>query len=244
MVDKNRLRIIRGLQVKCCNDRCKWEGELKDLADHVMRGRRVGDCGFELVTCTHAGCNSMHKRNSIDKHESNNCELRPYKCPYCPQKGIYKQVTTEHYEICEHYPVECPNQCNLVLYRKTVERHLQTECPYEPVACELHWAGCSEMPLRQDIEKHVSEKIHEHYAMLEAASKSTIEKLQDENKEMARQLDETTMKNMVEIEELSKEVKELKAKCDTLEMEKSELQEEIEKLSKKSSKKTRPFSKS
>ena len=100
------------------------------------------------------------------------------------------------------------------------------------------------MPLRQDIEKHVSEKIHEHYAMLEAASKSTIEKLQDENKEMARQLDETTMKNMVEIEELSKEVKELKTKCDTLEMEKSELQEEIEKLSKKSSKKTRPFSKS
>ena len=239
MLDKNRLLIIHGLKVKCCNDHCKWEGELKDLSDHVMRGRRVGDCGFELVTCTHAGCNSMHKRNNIDKHESNNCELRPYECPYCSQKSTYKQVTTEHFEICEYYPVGCPNQCNLVLNRKTVKMHLQTECPYEPVACELHWAGCSEMPLRQNVKKHVSEKICEHYTMLEAASKSTIEKLKDENKEMARQLvelDETTAKFMVEIEEL-------KTKCDTLEMEKCGLQEEIDKLFKKSSKKTRLFSK-
>ena len=56
MPNKDRLRIINGLKVNCTNKGCEWKGELKNLSVHLNKGKREGQCQYEVVTCVHSDC--------------------------------------------------------------------------------------------------------------------------------------------------------------------------------------------
>ena len=193
----------------CSNkkDGCTWKGELKNLSGHINKGKRVGDCQFQVVKCHYWGndlllgyCNVKMKRADLADHEENECQRRPYTCQYCGDKDTYWVITTIHYKKCSRYPVTCPNECDpkKTMPRKEVDAHIKNDCPLEPVACELCWAGCTTRPQRKDIEQHITSNQIQHFTLLaKACGELSIRcnKLEEENAELKKELKETKIKN-------------------------------------------------
>ena len=177
--DTNRQHIIGRLQVYCSNkkDGCTWKGELKNLSGHINKDKREGDCRFEVVECRYwgglpfLGCTVKMKRDDLVNHEEKECPLRPYTCQYCGDEGSYSRITGSHYCKCPRYPVPCPNECDpkKTIPRKEVDAHIKNDCPLEPVACELCWAGCTARPQRKDIEQHITSNQIQHLTLLAKA---------------------------------------------------------------------------
>ena len=194
MVNKERLRIINGLQVYCPNRRrgCQWNGELKNLSTHLNKGKREGECQYEEVKCRYK-CREIAQRQQLKHHEDNKCLQRSFKCQYCNTRGTYCSITEEHYKICSWYPVLCPNQCTHVqMPRGSVTDHMNNECPLQPVDCVFSWAGCKERPLRKDIELHTTDT--KHMMLLAVACgelKKEIKEVKDENEKLKVELGET-----------------------------------------------------
>ena len=191
--DADRQRYIRGLQVYCSNKKygCTWKGELKNLSGHINKGKRVGDCQFEVVYCfywSYLRCQVYMKRADLANHEENECPKRPYTCKYCGYEGTYQNITTIHYKKCSRYPVTCPNECDpkKTIPREDVDAHIKN-CPLQRVACELCWAGCSTRPQRKDIEQHITRNQIQHLTLLAKACKElskTCAELKKENTEL------------------------------------------------------------
>ena len=189
--DADRQRYIRGLQVYCSNkkDGCTWKGELKNLSGHINKGKRVGDCQFEAVKCRYwnglavLGCIVKMKRADLVNHEEKECPNRPYTCQYCGKKDTYRVITGRHYRhYCPRYPVPCPNKCNpkKTMPREEVDAHIKNDCPLEPVACELCWAGCTARPQRKNIKEHATKNTVRHFTLLAKAFKE----LKEENSKL------------------------------------------------------------
>ena len=217
--DASRQRIIGGLQVYCSNkkDGCTWKGELKNLSGHINKGRRVGDCQFQVVKCRYwkclpllSCCRVKMKRADLANHEENKCPERPYTCQYCGHKDTYWDITNDHYDECPRYPVTCPNECDpkKTMPREEVDAHIKNDCPLEPVACELCWAGCTARPQRKDIEQHITSNQIQHLTLLaKACGKLSIRcnKLEEENAELKKsnsELKEESKKSNLEIKKL------------------------------------------
>ena len=218
--DANRQRIISGLQVYCSNkkDGCTWKGELKNLSGHINKGKRVGDCHFEVVRCRYyiglsllgSCCSVTMKRAYLANHEENKCPHRPYTCQYCGDEGNYWRITTYHYNKCPRYPVTCRKKCDpkKTIPREEVDAHKKNECPLEPVACELCWAGCSTRPQRKDIEQHITSNQIQHLTLLAKACgelSKTCEDLKKENAELKKsnsELKEESKKSNLQINKL------------------------------------------
>ena len=177
--DADRQRYIRELQVYCSNknDGCTWKGELNNLSGHINKNKRDGDCRFEVVECRYwgglpfLGCTVKIKRADLANHEEKECPLRPYTCQYCGYKSTYGFVTNYHNKFCPRYPVPCPNECDpkKTIPREEVDAHIKNDCPLEPVACELCWAGCTARPQRKDIEQHITSNQIQHLTLLAKA---------------------------------------------------------------------------
>ena len=190
--DADRQRYISRLQVYCSNkkDGCTWKGELKNLSGHINKGKRVGDCQFEVVECHHWGDVKM-KRSDLANHEENECPLRPYTCQYCGHGDSYWVITHSHYNKCLRYPVTCPNKCDPMktMPREEAETHKKNNCLLEPVACELCWAGCTARPQRKDIEQHITSNQIQHLTLLAKACgelNKRCNKLEEENAELKK----------------------------------------------------------
>ena len=197
--DADRQRYIRGLQVYCSNkkDGCTWKGELKNLSGHINKDKREGDCQFEVVECRYyydsfsifGKCTVNMKRADLANHEENECPNRPYTCQYCGKKDACWYTTYYHYDECPRYPVTCPNKCDpkKTMPREEVDAHIKNDCPLEPVACELCWAGCTARPQRKDIEQHITSNQIQHLTLLAKACKElskTCAELKKENAEL------------------------------------------------------------
>ena len=196
--DADRQRYIRGLQVYCSNKKygCTWKGELKNLSGHINKGKREGDCQFEVAKCCYwkhlsfkGSCNVKRKRANLVNHEENKCRRRPYTCQYCGYEDTYWVITGDHYDECPRYPVPCPNKCDpkKTIPRKEVDAHIKNDCPLVPVACELCWAGCTARPQRKDTEQHKTSNQIQHLTLLAKACRKlskTCEDLKKENAEL------------------------------------------------------------
>ena len=75
------------------------------------------------------------------------CPKRLWKCQYCDYASTL-DAELEHVMNCTHYPMACPNQCDVP--RCQVKEHL-TMCPLEVVAFEFSDAGCSVRMTRVDL---------------------------------------------------------------------------------------------
>ena len=143
MSNKDRLRIINGLKVNCTNKGCEWKGELKYLLVHLNKGKREGQCQYEVVTCVHSGCELKKQRQYLVKHEKNECNQRIVFCSYCKFRGTCQFIVNEHFSKCPQYPVPCPNECGCLdeMPRCDIQTHLSEECPLQSVECEFKWAA-------------------------------------------------------------------------------------------------------
>lgn len=200
-IDKNRHRIIIGLDVYCVNRNsgCNWKGALKDLPHHVKRGERHGDCPMELVKCCNStassnlfnslfgqreSCDVKRQRYAMERHEQEECLYRNFMCPYCDFSETYKVVTELHYKTCSRYPIPCPNSCSQDTFTtQSIKSHLDRDCPLQPVYCQFNWAGCRMKVYRQDLPQHLSDSLMDHMIMLAMSCK----KLRNENEELKKE---------------------------------------------------------
>ena len=211
--DADRQHYISGRQVYCSNKKygCTWEGELKNLSGHSNKEEREGGCQFEVVKCRYwdggwplLGCCDVEmKRADLANHEEKKCPKRPYTCQYCGDKDTYWNITNYHYCECPKYPVHCLNKCDpkKTMPREEVKAHKKNDCPLEPVACELCWAGCTARPQRKDIEQHITSNQIQHLTLLAKACKELSKTCAELKKENA-ELKEESKKSNLEIKKL------------------------------------------
>ena len=185
MPNKDRLRIINGLKVNCTNKGCEWKGELKKLSVHLNKGKREGQCQYEVVTCVHSGCEIKKQRQYLVKHEKNDCNQRIVFCSYCKLKGTCQFIVNEHFSTCTQYPVPCPNECGCLdeMPRCDIQTHVTEECPLQSVECEFKWAGCQYTSLRKDLQQHNNDSQLKHMSLLAKECKE----LKNENQQLKKE---------------------------------------------------------
>ena len=168
-------------------------------------------CQFQEVLCPKK-CKKMISRRSLSEHLKRNCLCRDYSCEHCWEEGTYHTITGEcgefgpcfvhgkgHYSTCQHYPVQCPNECTKTIKRGDVPIHRES-CPLEPVKCSFSEVGCQEQLVKRDLDNHMATSDHQHLLLMMKAFKELKQ--------------ETTRKDATrkqEMEQLRKEMSEIKA---------------------------------
>ena len=179
-------RKVNELKIRCTNhkDGCQWVGELSSSQSHLKSDK---GCGFVGVSCTNK-CGDKMKRKDLTEHTRSHCLLRQYKCKYCGHEDTYHVITAEcgskgtcyqhytsHYQTCQNYPVECPNNCNKVIQRKDMIKHCE-QCPLETVECPFKDAGCDARLVRKEFESHMTLNTQQHLLLVMGSHQTLIQK--------------------------------------------------------------------
>ena len=139
-----------------------WVGSLGEAMDHL---ESQNGCDYEVVSCTY-GCDEHSQRRKLKEHESEECPYRDYSCPHCGEDGNYEEITTNHYDECENYPVKCPNNCTEeTIARCLLQDHRDNECPKEKVGCRYKSLGCEMKVERGQLDKHMEASKDDHLTL-------------------------------------------------------------------------------
>ncbi len=162
---------INFLKVHCPNfgSGCVWEGRLNEAAEHVAVGSRSQEkCQYQNVKCKYPSCKSTPLRKDLLLHESEDCQFRPYECKYCLDfNDTYEKVTTQHYLVCNKYPVDCPNGCGCEpMPRCSVKGHCSIKCPLQKIPCDYCSAGCTFVKARKNMDAHYKADHLQHSSLL------------------------------------------------------------------------------
>ena len=229
MLNKKVQHKVLALEV-CCTmkDRgCGWTGKLECLDTHL--DIYTGNCQHIDVECSNK-CGELVQKCILSNHLANNCAKRWYSCKYCGFKSTFDAVTNEHWSMCPHYPVQCPNVCSVItIERCDLEYHLE-RCTMQEVDCEFKYAGCDETFLRQDLEEHMKDNTANHLSLMSATnlrlSRESEEKLQEQRKEFQGYMEQQKREGA---EQLQRRCEELERKFATeLDKFQQELQEKHE----------------
>ena len=190
--------------LQCVNQCGAKDIKRKDMSGHC------DVCPLQPLSCPFGIHKRKILRKDMEKHKNEECELRPYTCQHCNQHGTYKSITGKgeylykgkcHYEVCDHYPLQCPNSCGEKnIKRKDMPAH-QNTCPLQLLECPFKYANCKQPILRKDMKSHCDSYIHEHLLMMAKSHQILAQKCE----ELTRKCEKLTRKN----EELTSQVEEL-----------------------------------
>ena len=66
------------------------------------------------------------------------CQKMFYTCPYCKSfTSSIQDVQSSHWPECPFFPISCPNMCRTRPQRQHIEAHIEKECPFTLVDCDL-----------------------------------------------------------------------------------------------------------
>lgn len=142
-----RLQINR-LRIRCPNHGkgCEWEGERSDKQSHLHQ------CTYSRGSCQL--CGQLLALNLLDEHRKV-CPRRQVRCQYCSASLPFCDMP-QHMDTCPKFPVLCPNNCSQrSMAREAVRGHLETDCPRQPVKCDLAAFGCTDKVPRGDLGEHL-----------------------------------------------------------------------------------------
>ena len=213
------MRDVNGLKVWCTNkDRgCQWSGELGYFADeHLNPISGKGGCEYEDVPCT-IGCGVQIQRHLLEDHEVDFCPQRSYSCVHCGDySSTHVDVVHNHFPKCASYPIACPNGCKVgTLPREEMNRHMEADCPLQPIKCDFHYVGCDAKLQRGRTEEHMKKSWQMHISLLAAANLMLHRKLEGRD-EQIQQLTAAVEDKGHQLSALSKEVSALKQYCDSM----------------------------
>ena len=167
----------------------------KNIKRKEMNAHRA-KCPLEPLDCPLGRHPTAPKilRKDMDKHKNEECEFRPFSCQYCNHVGTYKSITGKgesvlkgkrHYDVCQHYPLECPNKCGRDnIKRRNMTRH-RDKCPLEPLDCPFKYAGCADPIPRKDMDHHCQENMQNHLLILAKSH----EQLARKNEELSQMVE-------------------------------------------------------
>ena len=141
-------------KLKCVNNRngCTEEVVYGKLAEHEK------NCGFELILCLNPGCEAwiarqemmQHRKECLhgievceycikevirmhmEDHLKHDCELVLIECQLCKLSMPRRQYLTHEEQECAEVSIKCEHypQCQVMVLRKNLAKHLQTTCYY------------------------------------------------------------------------------------------------------------------
>ena len=206
---------LYGFKVYCANkaEGCDWTGELGELDNHLNlnqqdENKQLEGCEFAEIKCNY--CSEFFVRIALLNHKVKFCDKRPFSCEYCNYKSTYDDMTRNHWPVCGHHPVQCPNNCGAFSQRQNLESHVVKDCPLTVVECEFHYAGCEVKLPRKDMPDHLQDGLNTHFSLLVVSHK----KQQNEIKEIKALND----RQKDEIRALTEEVNQLKLKTGELKL--------------------------
>lgn len=162
MLDKYFVRKVNELEVRCkfSKSGCSWCGSVSELQRHLE-----GDCKFIRIECPYF-CGTLLVSSELEQHQRV-CQRRPYVCKFCDYKGVYEDMSSKHWKVCEKYPLPCPSQCGEVgIERGMMDKHLDEECPLHLKRCEFEYAGCKHRSNGSDMLEHMANSVQQHLLLL------------------------------------------------------------------------------
>jgi len=135
------------------HEECKWSGEFgfkgQTLMDHL------GQCNVSAVPCPFRQCGLQISKSNLAAHKAE-CTLRPIQCEFCDQWMHFHDVEGHYYQVCQQFPLTCPNICSLTTFpRHQLEQHLK-ECPSAIVNCPNLPGGCVMQLKRRELQNHLA----------------------------------------------------------------------------------------
>ena len=157
----NPVRMVQNyvskLKIKCpLLSNCSWIGTIHGVEKHLEI------CISFPVACTE--CKQTIRRGERDSHKNCSCPMREIKCEFCQANHKFMEKE-QHMNVCEEYPISCPNKCEVTISKKELSFH-KAFCHLEQIACPFAEYGCETRTiLRKDLQKHKKENIIEHTDM-------------------------------------------------------------------------------
>ncbi|KAI6656399.1 TNF receptor-associated factor 4-like [Oopsacas minuta] len=158
---------------------CEWTGPINGAVCHLDK------CGLFPMLCpleciNKAGLRIRIERRLVSNHKIQSCRNREVICDFCSVKVKACQINS-HFNVCDEFPISCPNECGTELPRKTRDSHLESECPLQIVACVYQEYGCEKRMERRYVAKHERDAIHSHFKLTMKNTRKRISELEDEN---------------------------------------------------------------
>ena len=198
--DKRLKRSLDAFRVHCSNKEqgCQWEGELGQLDNHLNykppREKQLEGCQYSQIKCFH--CSELFIRSKIHVHQSDQCQRRPFSCEYCKDyDSYYEDVTTNHWPVCECYPLECSNKCGQTLERQHLESHISKDCPITVIDCDFQHVGCEVRLPRKHMPAHLVESVACHLLLQAVSFRQVVAKMKEENESVKQQVVRTEKEN-------------------------------------------------
>ena len=168
-------KMIPQLQMKCplTTRGCEWNGMICEVEEHL------NVCPEFVVKCKKS-CDVILPRKELEEHLEHLCMKRIVKCEQCHFSLMYKDLS-QHYDVCLEFQLPCPNNCDVILKRKQLNTHIDTDCPNTIVDCPYRKFGCEQEVKRCELEDHkkVNEIVH-----LQSTTLFTVSKMEEVEREM------------------------------------------------------------
>ena len=168
-------KMIPQLQVRCplTTRGCEWNGMICEVEKHL------NVCPEFLVKCKNS-CDIILPRKELDEHLNHLCTKRIVKCEHCHLSLMYKDLS-QHYDVCLEFQFPCPNKCDMIVKRKQLNTHIDTDCPNTVVDCPYRKFGCERKMKRCELEDHkkVNEIVH-----LQSTTLFTVSKMEEMEKKI------------------------------------------------------------
>ena len=182
-----------------CPNKCLKEFPRKNIDSHIE-----DDCPNTMVQCR-IECGLQMKRSKLSDHEMKECPHRKVSCKHCIDSMQHRELQI-HYNICKEFPLFCPNECLRKLIRKTLESHIENDCPNTLIACPYKEMGCDVLSKRCELEEHKKTFESEHLDITESHYSTKVKKME------------------VEMENKDKECKRLKREMESLKLKIKEME--------------------
>ena len=169
------------LQSKCplATRECVWNGMVCGVQEHLNM------CPEFVVKCKNT-CDVVLPRKELEEHLKHLCMKRIIECYHCLFSLMYRDLS-QHYDVCLEVQLSCPNECDVIVKRKLLSSHIDTDCPNSVVECPYRKFGCEEMMKRCELEDHkrVNEIVH-----LQSTTVFAVCKMEEMEKKM-QQMEKT-----------------------------------------------------
>ena len=182
-------KMIPQLQVKCrlTTRGCEWNGMICKVEEHL------NVCPEFVLQCQNS-CDIILPRKELEEHLKHLCTKRIVDCEHCHLSLMYKNLS-QHYDVCLEFQLSCPNKCDVIVKRKQLNTHIDTDCLNTVVDCPYRKFGCEQEVKKSELEDHekVNETLHLKFTTLFTVSK--MEEMEKKIEEMEKKITLSDKKN-------------------------------------------------